>query len=145
MKKLFMFLAVSAGLPLSIALASRASANEKIKRKVDLIEQSLTDSGYRVRWIIISERRSKFINSLLPNSVKNSQHLIGNAIDVHVFDINGDGTFNKKDVDIVKKHNRLVEKAHPELKGAFGTYLNTLTSYHTIHFDTRGRSVEYNK
>lgn len=128
----------------SIAISCQFGANPKVKRKVELIKRSLEKHGYAPNWIVVSEKRSKFINSLLPNSAKKSHHLTGDAIDVFVFDVDGDGHFNKADLNLVKKHNRLVERAHPELRGAFGTYTNTLTSSRTIHFDTRGRSIEYN-
>ena len=128
----------------SIGISCQFGANPKVKRKVQLIKQSLKDHGYAPNWIVVSEKRSKFVNRLLPNSAKKSHHLTGDAIDVFVFDVDGDGHFNNADLKLVKKHNRLVEKSHPELRGAFGTYTNTITSSRTIHFDTRGRSIEYN-
>jgi hypothetical protein len=79
-------------------------ANPKIKLKVQLVKQSLVDAGYNPRWFTISEKRNKYFNALLPNSAKKSHHLHGNAIDVYVIDIDGDGVFTQEDLDIVKRH-----------------------------------------
>jgi hypothetical protein len=119
-------------------------ANQKVKTKVKLVKEALEKDGYNVKWFTISEKRNKIFNALLPNSAKKSHHLKGNAIDVFVIDIDGDGTFTNKDLDIVKKYNRKVERRNPSLKGAFGTYKSKPVSKHMIHFDTRGYSLEYN-
>jgi hypothetical protein len=129
----------------ALSLSCRLGSNPKVTLKLKLIELSLKKSGYKVDWIVVSERRSWLANFILPNSSKKkSQHLTGNAIDVFVFDVDGNKRFSQADLDLVKTHNRLVEKAHPELKGAFGTYTHTLTSSRTFHIDTRGKSFEYN-
>lgn len=122
-----------------------SDVNPKIKTKVQLIKESLIDAGYNPRWFIISEKRNKWFNALLPNSAKNSHHLHGNAIDVYVIDIDGDGEFTQTDLDIVKKHNNKVERKNPNLRGAFGTYTSKRFAKHMIHFDTRGYSTSYNK
>jgi hypothetical protein len=119
-------------------------ANQKVKKKVSLIKESLEKSGYKVKWVVISEKRNKYFNALLPNSAKKSHHLKGDAIDVFVFDIDGDGCFTQKDLDIVKKHNNRVERRNPSLKGAFGTYTSKPISKRMIHFDTRGYHTVYN-
>jgi len=121
-----------------------SGANPKIKKKVSLIKQSLVESGYNPKWIIISEKRSKLLNSILPNSAKKSHHLHGNAIDVYVIDINDDGKFTQEDLDIVKIHTKKVERKNPKLKGAFGTYTTKKFAKRMIHFDTRGYSTSYN-
>jgi hypothetical protein len=120
-------------------------ANELIRKKVDLIEDEIIKKGYRPNWIVISEKRSKIYNSILSNSSKTSHHLTGKAIDVYVFDINGDGTFDKKDISIVLNANNTVEKQHPELVGSFGTYTNKgYLTKHMIHLDVSGRKHKYN-
>ena len=148
MKKLVLVLCLLVSLPvLSIKfhLFGMSEANEKINTKVKLIKKSLTKSGFKVNWVIISEKRSKLFNSILPNSAKKSHHLDGNAIDVWIIDIDGDNVFTQKDLDIVKYHNNLVERRNPSLKGAFGTYTtkSELTK-RMIHFDTRGYHLIYN-
>lgn len=119
-------------------------ANPKIKLKVKLVKESLVNAGYNPRWFTISEKRNRYFNALLPNSAKKSHHLHGNAIDVYVIDINGDGKFTQTDLDIVKVHTKRVERRNPSLKGAFGTYTSKPISKHMIHFDTRGYSTSYN-
>lgn len=119
-------------------------ANEAIRTKVQLVNKSLVESGYNPNWIVISEKRSEKFNSFLSNSAKKSHHLHGNAIDIFVIDIDGDGMFNQNDLDIVAIHNKKVEKTNPELKGGFGTYTNRGIAKRMIHFDTRGYSVVYN-
>jgi hypothetical protein len=119
-------------------------ANPKIKLKVQLVKQSLVDAGYNPRWFTISEKRNKYFNALLPNSAKKSHHLHGNAIDVYVIDIDGDGVFTQEDLDIVKRHTKRVERRNPSLRGAFGTYTSKRLAKHMIHFDTRGYSTSYN-
>ena len=148
MKKLVLVLCLLVSLPVlskKYNLFGFTGANEKIKTKVRWIKESLTKSGFKVNWFIISEKRSKLYNSILPNSAKKSYHLHGDAIDVFVIDIDGDGIFTQKDLDIVKYHNNLVERRNPSLKGAFGTYTtkSELTK-RMIHFDTRGYHLIYN-
>jgi len=121
-----------------------SGANDSIKTKVQLVKESLKKSGYTPKWVVISEKRSEKFNSLLSNSAKKSHHLCGNAIDVFIIDIDGDGNFNQKDLDIVAIHNKKVEKNNPKLKGGFGTYTSKDIAKRMIHFDTRGYSVVYN-
>jgi len=120
-------------------------ANPKVRRKVSLIREAMERDGYEVKWITISEKRNRIYNSLLANSAKKSHHLEGNAIDVFVFDIDGDGRFDKRDVDVVRRYNKMVENRHPELKGALGSYLSKPIAKRMIHFDTGGRSRSYDK
>jgi hypothetical protein len=119
-------------------------ANPNIKLKVKLVKESLVKAGYNPRWFTISEKRNKYFNRLLPNSAKRSHHLHGNAIDVYVIDIDGDGKFTQTDLDIVKVHTKRVERKNPSLRGAFGTYTSKPIAKHMIHFDTRGYSTSYN-
>ncbi len=119
-------------------------ANSEINKKVDLIKQEISKKGYSNYWFVISRKRFKWYNMILTNSVKNSNHLKGIAIDIYVFDINGDGIFNSKDIKIIEDANDLIELNHPELVGAFGTYISKgYFSRHMIHFDTSGVKIRY--
>lgn len=120
-------------------------ADEKVKRKLTLIEQEIKEMGYNTSWIIISEKRGKLYNSILPNSnKKKSHHLTGKAIDIYLFDINDDGKYDIDDVKIVEKANNRVERKNPELVGAFGTYMKKgFFDKHMIHLDVCGRKVRY--
>jgi hypothetical protein len=123
-------------------------ANIEVKRKLELIENELESKKYKSSWVIISQKRVGFINKLLSNSSKNSYHLQGKAIDIYVFDVNGDKIFNAVDIKILEQANNEVEKKHPELKGAFGDYYLSKHGYftkHMIHIDTRGVTKRYTK
>jgi uncharacterized protein YcbK (DUF882 family) len=119
--------------------------NESTLTKLDLVKKEITDRGYHNRWVVISGHRSGWYNNLLKNSAKKSYHLKGKAIDIFVFDIDGDWDFDSEDIKIIESVNRSVEKIHPELVGALGTY--TTKDYftkHTVHLDTRGYKRRYN-
>lgn len=127
-------------------------ADKEITRKLQLLKLELNSKGYETRWIIISQKRLSFFNDLLPNSAKNkkspSWHLKGKAIDVYVFDINGDNLFNKEDISIIEQANKVVEKENPELIGGLGDYFLDKNGYftkHMIHFDTRGHRHRYSQ
>jgi hypothetical protein len=131
-------------------LTGLIGADKEITRKLELIKLELNSNGYQTRWIIISQKRLSFFNDLLPKSAKKknspSWHLKGKAIDVYVFDINGDNLFNKEDISILEQANKVVEKEHPELIGGFGDYFLDINGYftkHMIHFDTRGYRHRY--
>jgi hypothetical protein len=131
-------------------LGGLIGADKEITRKLELIKLELNSNGYEANWIIISQKRLSFFNDLLPKSAKKknspSWHLKGKAIDVYVFDINGDNLFNKEDISIIEQANKVVEKEHPELIGGLGDYFININDYftqHMIHFDTRGYSHRY--
>ncbi len=123
-------------------------SDKDVIRKLDLIENELKSKNYKTKWVIISQKRNIFINNLLQNSAKKSYHLKGKAIDIYVFDINGDNYFDIKDIKILEQANNDVEKKYPELKGAFGDYFIDKNGYftkHMIHIDTRGFKKRYTK
>ncbi len=123
-------------------------ADQKIVSKLKLIEKDLADKNYEANWIIISQKRYEILNSKLSKSAKKSNHLKGIAIDIYIFDINGDGRFNDVDIAILENSNNNVEREHPELIGGFGDYFIKGAGYftkHMIHLDTRGKKVRYKK
>jgi hypothetical protein len=123
-------------------------ADESVKTKLQLIKEELIVQEYEPSWVIISEKRNSIYNSILSKSASKSCHLSGKAIDIYVFDINGDGTFDKGDIKILKKANKMVESKNPSLRGAFGDYFIEENGYftrHMIHIDTRGKSMSYSK
>ena len=126
-------------------LGGLIGADKQITRKLELIKFELNSKGYKTRWIIISQKRLSIFNDLLPNSAKTSWHLKGKAIDVYVFDINGDNLFNKEDISIIEQANKVVEKENPELIGGLGDYKNGYFTKHMIHFDTRGYRHRYHQ
>jgi len=129
-------------------LGGLIGADKEITRKLELIKIELKSKGYKTSWIIISQKRLSFFNDLLPSSEKNSPswHLNGKAIDIYVFDINGDNMFNNEDISIIEQANKVVEIEHPDLIGGLGTYFDDKNDYftrHMIHFDTRGYKRRY--
>lgn len=121
------------------------SPNDMTVKKLNLIKEEVSRMGYHNRWMVISGHRSEWYNSRLPNANKESYHLKGMAIDIYVFDINGNWKFDREDISILMKANDEVERKNPKLVGAFGTYLSG--GYFTkrmIHFDTRGFKRKYN-
>lgn len=121
-------------------------ANSNVRKKLEMIEDEVAKRGYHTKWIIISGKRSVFYNNLLSNSAKNSNHIRGNAIDILVYDIDGNGKFDKKDISILMSANDFVEKNYPKYSGSFGTYTSKgFFTKHMIHIEVTGRKKYYNK
>lgn len=111
---------------------------DEVLTKLRMIEDEVYRRGYDPNWIIISGKRSQWYNDILRLSAKNSQHVKGNAVDIYVFDVDCDGKFTKKDIEIVRLATISVEKNFPEYKGFFNTYLNKGTfAKRMIHIDVR--------
>jgi hypothetical protein len=130
---------------LVVYLTFFTQANAKVTAKIALIEAAMKKEGYRPVWINICGTRSRWYNAILPNAIRQSPHLTGDAIDMYVFDVDGDYRFTLRDVEILRKYNQQVERAHPEMTGAFGTYLSKTFARRMVHFDSRGTSVHYNR
>ena len=73
-------------------------------KKLDLLEMSLKENGYKTRYVVISGKRSKRYNEFLKGAPK-SYHLGGKAIDIWVLDIDGDWDFDASDIRILEKLN----------------------------------------
>ena len=120
-------------------------ADQEVRMKLALMEEKLKGRGYRTLFFVSSGKRSPWYNDLL-GTVKNSYHLQGKAIDIMVLDIDGDWVFDGRDISILEDINREVERVHPELVGAFGTYRKEGGIYaNMVHLDTRGRRVRYDQ
>lgn len=117
----------------------------KTQQKLNHIKAELTKEGYHNRWFVISGLRYNWYNKLVQNSAKKSYHLKGKAVDIFVFDVDGDWRFTNKDIQILRSVNKKVETSHPDLVGAFGTYTKKsgLTK-NMVHLDTRGYPLQYN-
>lgn len=145
MRKIAKILLFSALMIFTIRYIFLSPPDLKTKHKLNLIKTEISKKGYHNRWFVISGIRYNWYNRILPNSVNKSYHIKGKAIDIFVFDINGDLKFTNEDIQLLQFANKSVEDAHPELVGAFGTYTNkSCLARHMIHLDTRGYSVRYN-
>lgn len=121
-------------------------ANEDIKWKIQLIEAELNTQNYQPKWVIISQKRSPWLNGILEKSATKSKHLEGLAIDLYVMDINGDWIYDNKDVEILYATTLNVEKKYPNLKGGFGIYFcntNSFFTRHMIHLDLRSEHFRF--
>lgn len=149
MKKIFTFLLKSL-LILTVSILVVVflfikKPNQETLKKLNLIKTELSNQGYHNRWFVISGHRTKWYNSLLKHSAKKSYHLKGKAIDIFVIDIDGDWDFDSQDIKIIESINKKIEKSHPNLIGAMGTYTTKdFFTKHTVHLDTRGYKRRYN-
>ena len=94
---------------------------------------------------MISTKRVKWHNDIqvkLSGAAKDSRHLVGDAIDFIVFDINDDGKSDSKDVDIVFE---ILDKDIITDKGGIGTYKNehSFIDRQMIHIDCRGYKARW--
>jgi hypothetical protein len=126
-------------------LGGLMGANEDVKTKIQLIEAELRSQNYHPKWVIISQKRSQYLNDLLANSTKESFHLKGLAIDLFVFDINNDGSYDNEDIKLLIAAIHTVEASHPNLRGGFFDYTlpkHGIVARHMVHIDTRGSRVQ---
>jgi len=111
------------------------------------LKKVLKQNGYSTHLIVISTKRFKWHNKLqviFNGAAPKSRHLVGDALDFVVFDINGDGNSDSKDVDIVYT---LLDKQIIKDKGGIGTYKgkNNFFNRQMIHIDCRGYRSRWNR
>ena len=109
------------------------------------LKKALQQKGFSVRLLAISTKRAAWHNAVqvrFSGAAKDSQHLTGDAIDFLVFDINGDGNANGKDVDIVFN---ILDKEIIKDKGGIGTYKNesSFINRQMIHIDCRNYKARW--
>jgi uncharacterized protein YcbK (DUF882 family) len=114
-------------------------ANKETVSYYHKLRKALKEEGYKPRLLVVSTKRFSFHNNLLvkfSGAATKSRHLQGDAIDFVVFDINNDGNWNSKDVDIVR--SILVNDIMKD-KGGVGTYKNdrSLIYRQMVHIDCR--------
>ncbi len=108
------------------------------------LKVEMRNQGYHPNFIILSGKRGRWHNSLLQGAAKNSRHLKGEAIDIVVLDVNGDGKANALDVDIV--YNILDQEIIRD-QGGIGTYKSEsgFIDRQMVHFDCRGHHARWNR
>ena len=113
-----------------------------------VLQQQLKAKGYAPRFWIISTVRPQWFNDLLVSfeggAAPKSKHIVGDAIDIVVMDVNKDGDANYKDVEIVKT---MLEKEVIGKNGGIGTYPNAydFLSRQMVHFDCRGYAARWER
>ena len=147
-KKIFRFLliitAIAAGL-FFFYFNNTKLVNPNTKIFYNDLKDTLRQKGYPTRLLVISTKRFKWHNDIqvkLSGAAKESRHLIGDAIDFIVLDINGDGNSDNKDVDIVFN---VLDKIIIKDKGGVGTYKgeNSFIYRQMIHIDCRGYKARW--
>jgi uncharacterized protein YcbK (DUF882 family) len=122
-------------------------ANPKTTFFYNELKKSLKQHGYSTHLVVISAKRFKWHNELqvmFNGAAPKSRHLVGDAIDFIVLDINEDGISDSKDVDIVYN---LLDKQIIKDNGGIGTYKgkNNFFNKQMIHIDCRGYRARWNK
>jgi uncharacterized protein YcbK (DUF882 family) len=84
--------------------------------------------------------RTPLHNRRVANSARDSRHQYGDAADI-IFDADGNGRINARDVQLIVRAVEQVEKQYPELQGGLGQYTLGASSY--VHIDVRGTSVRW--
>lgn len=113
--------------------------SDNINKKKELIAAKLQEHGIKGGFILISEKRHKWYNNILPHSIDNSCHLKGMAVDFWVMDLNKDGSWDKTDIDLMVDFIFEVEMENPGLIGGTGTYLNSgFLASRMVHTDVSG-------
>ncbi|HOX77008.1 MAG TPA: hypothetical protein PLW31_03125 [Bacteroidales bacterium] len=113
--------------------------SEPLGKKKGLVAAKLKEKGISGGYIVISEKRHKWYNSILPNAVDQSFHLKGMAVDFWVMDLNKDGRWDEKDIDLMLSIIFEAEKENPGLTGGTGTYLNSgFLASRMVHTDVSG-------
>lgn len=114
-------------------------SNDNIHEKKKLISLKLKEKGFNGGFVIISEKRHRWYNKILSNSIDKSSHLRGMAMDFWIMDLNDDGKWNRKDIDLMVITINEIEKEHPELAGWTGTYHDKgALSSRMVHTDVSG-------
>ena len=104
------------------------------------LKERLQEKGYSPSLLVISTKRVKWHNDfqvLFSGAAKNSRHLVGDALDFLVFDVNRDGNSDGKDVDIVVS---ILDKQIIKNRGGIGTYKteSLFINRQMVHIDCRG-------
>ncbi|MCI4670361.1 MAG: hypothetical protein MRZ79_19645 [Bacteroidia bacterium] len=126
---------------------SLIGVNPKTKAYYTELKKELKAKGYKTNIFTISGRRWQLDNWILSKfggAASQSRHRKGEAIDIVVLDVNGDGKANSEDVDIVYK---ILNKKIIRGNGGIGTYKgeSDFFSRQMVHFDCRGRRARWHR
>jgi hypothetical protein len=119
---------------------------EELLVKLEMFTDMVNDAGYACdRLTIFSGYRSPFYNRR-NRSGRNSAHVYGGAADLfvdgngdgHMDDLNGDGSVDRRDAQVLVGLVDRLEALHPEVVGGCGWYRRRATRGPFIHVDVRG-------
>ena len=110
------------------------------------LKRELKTQGYKDNLLVISSKRARWHNKLLTpfGASSTSRHLKGDAIDIMVLDVNGDGTSNLTDVDIVYQ---LLDHSIVRNTGGLGTYKSEpwIWNRQMVHLDCRKKKTRWHR
>lgn len=110
--------------------------DERLLQALLDLQQELEAGGYdKCGFTINNAHRHPRENERI-GGAKMSRHMKGQAIDLSIGDINGDGRYSKKDKDIVLK---ICDEKVIGNKGGIGRYPGT----RTVHIDVRGKRARW--
>ena len=113
-----------------------------------VLQQQLKEKGYAPRFWIVSTVRPQWFNDILVSlaggAAPKSRHIVGDAIDIVVMDVNKDGAANYEDVRIVKD---ILAQEVIGKQGGIGTYPHAydFVSRQMVHFDCRGYAARWER
>lgn len=121
--------------------------DSKVVSFYDQLKDSLKRKGFSTRLLVISTKRFKWHNNIqkkFSGAASKSRHLVGDAIDFIVFDINKDGNSDKEDVNLVYS---ILDRQIIKNKGGIGTYTNEkgFINRQMIHIDCRGYKARWTR
>jgi len=110
--------------------------DEKLLTALLNLQQELEEGGYDKCGFTISNAHRHPRENERIGGAKMSRHMKGQAIDLSIGDINGDGKYTKKDKDIVLK---ICDEKVIANNGGIGRYPGT----RTVHIDVRGKRARW--
>jgi len=134
-----LFLAIGCLLSIGSVLVYRSKLfkdlDPRIRKKEQLLAQALRRKGLKPAYWIISGHRSEWFNRLLPLSARQSTHRRGLALDIWVWDVNGDWRVDREDVELCRQELERISRL-PGMAGGLGTYYRSAPQM--VHFDVSG-------
>lgn len=111
--------------------------DKKVVKKFLQLLHELETQGYSTEAITLRSGHRHPKRNYLIGGASQSKHILGEAIDIEVGDINGDGKSTLQDKEIVLKilETKIIKNA-----GGIGLYPGTKA----VHFDTRGYRARWN-
>ena len=101
------------------------------------LKHSLKQKGYDPEAYKLRSVYRHPLHNVQVGGASQSRHILGEALDIGVRDINQDGRSNQEDKQIVLD---LLDKKVIGNQGGLGLYPNTMS----VHFDVRGRRARWN-